>query len=60
MTNKPMTVEKLITILEQYEPASFVKVYDKTYHDIVLIDNIVTKQDPDNAYPDVVFEIRED
>lgn len=60
MTTQPMTVEKLITILEQYEPGSFVKIYSKTYHDLVFIDKIVTKQDPNNEFPDVIFEIVED
>ncbi len=60
MTTKPMTIKELITILEEYEPSSFVKVYDKTSHELVFIDEIVTKTDPDNEFPDVVFEIGED
>jgi hypothetical protein len=57
MTTKPMTVEKLITILGQYEPGSFVKVYNKTYHELVFIEKIVTKADPSNKNPDVIFEV---
>ena len=56
----PLNVGKLREILEEYEPSSLVKVYDTTSHELVFIDNIVTKSDPDNEYPDVVFEIGED
>ena len=54
------TVGKLIDILGQYDEHSTVKVFDKTHFDLVFIDNIVTKLEEDRAYPDVIFEIRED
>jgi hypothetical protein len=54
-----MTVGKLISALQQYEPESLVKVYDETYFDLMFIDKIVTKLDPDSKYPDVIFEIKE-
>jgi len=55
-----LTVGKLIAILDQYDHESLVKVFDKTHFDLVFIDNIVSKLDEDAAYPDVIFEIRED
>jgi hypothetical protein len=59
MTFKPLTVGKLITMLEQYEPESLVKVYDETCFDLMFIDKIATKVDPDNKHPDVIFEVKE-
>ncbi len=55
-----LTVGKLIAILDQYDHESLVKVFDKTHFDLVFIDNIVAKPEQDSAYPDVIFEIRED
>jgi hypothetical protein len=55
-----LTVGKLIDILGQYDEESIIKVFDKTHYDLVFIDNIVSKPDEDRAYPDVIFEIKED
>jgi hypothetical protein len=55
-----LTVGKLKEVLDQYADESLVKVFDKTHFDLVFIDKIVSKLDEDQAYPDVIFEIRED
>lgn len=55
-----LTVGKLREVLDQYADESLVKVFDKTHFDLVFIDKIISKPDEDQAYPDVIFEIRED
>ena len=55
-----LTVGKLKEILDQYDDNSLVKVFDKSHFDLVFIDKIVSKPDPEETYPDVIFEICED
>jgi hypothetical protein len=54
-----LNVGKLIEILSQYDERSLVKVLDKTYFELVFIDKIDTKVNPDSDYPDVIMEIKE-
>lgn len=53
-----MTVEKLMHILDAYDPASLVKVFDRSMNELSHIDRVIDKKYEDGM--NVIICIKED
>ena len=53
-----LCVGKLMEILDAYDPASFVKVFDASFHELSHIDKVIDRQYEDGV--NVILCIKED